>query len=99
MTLSLLRCGATVLGLTRFIHEAVARFQQEKDYYVWQHRLHLFSIDLRDLWIVTQFCAFVQHRFPKLFAIINNATQTIARTATYTAHLRAIEAHPAIELA
>ncbi|CBZ28461.1 oxidoreductase-like protein [Leishmania mexicana MHOM/GT/2001/U1103] len=94
MALSLLRCGATVLGTTRFIHEAVARFQQEIDYDVWKDRLHLFSLDLRDMWVVTQFCAFVRQRYKKLFAIINNAAQTIARTPQYTEHLRNIELNP-----
>ena len=94
MALSLLRCGATVLGTTRFIHEAVARFQQEVDYEIWKDRLHLFSLDLRDMWVVTQFCAFVRQRYKKLFAIINNAAQTIARTPQYTEHLRHIELNP-----
>ncbi|KAG5499827.1 hypothetical protein GH5_03962 [Leishmania sp. Ghana 2012 LV757] len=94
MALSLLRCGATVLGTTRFIHEAVARFQQEIDYDVWKDRLHLFSLDLRDMWVVTQFCAFVRQRYKKLFAIINNAAQTIARTPQYTEHLRRMEMSP-----
>jgi NAD(P)-dependent dehydrogenase (short-subunit alcohol dehydrogenase family) len=94
MALSLLRCGATVLGTTRFIHEAVARFQQEVDYEVWKDRLHLFSLDLRDMWVVTQFCAFVRQKYRKLFAIINNAAQTIARTPQYTEHLRRIELNP-----
>ncbi|GET90014.1 oxidoreductase-like protein [Leishmania tarentolae] len=98
MALSLLRCGATVLGTTRFIHEAVARFQQEIDYDVWKDRLHLFSLDLRDMWVVTQFCAFVRQRYKKLFAIINNAAQTIARTPHYTEHLRNIELNPPASL-
>ncbi|CCW62375.1 unnamed protein product [Phytomonas sp. EM1] len=98
MALSLLRCGAVVLGTTRFVHEAVARFQQEVDYETWKDRLYLFSLDLRDLWVVTQFCGFVRQRYPKLFAIINNAAQTIARTPQYTAHLRQIEADPSPDL-
>ncbi|CCW68712.1 unnamed protein product [Phytomonas sp. Hart1] len=98
MTLSLLRCGAVVLGTTRFVHEAVARFQQEADYEEWKDRLILFSLDLRDLWVVTQFCSFIRQRYPKLFAIINNAAQTIARTPEYTAHLRQIEANPSPDL-
>ncbi|CAJ1028620.1 short chain dehydrogenase, putative [Leishmania lindenbergi] len=98
MALSLLRCGATVLGTTRFIHEAVARFQQEVDYRLWKDRLHLFSLDLRDMWVVTQFCAFVRQKYRKLFAIINNAAQTIARTPQYTEHLRNIELNPPVAL-
>lgn len=98
MALSLLRCGATLLGTTRFAHEAVARFQQEPDYELWKERLHLFSLDLRDMWVVTQFCAFVRSNYPKVFAIINNAAQTIARTPQYTAHLREVEINPPMHL-
>ncbi|KEG14091.1 oxidoreductase-like protein [Trypanosoma grayi] len=98
MALSLLRCGARLLGTTRFAHEALARFQQESDYAEWKDRLHLFSLDLRDMWVVTQFCAFVTQQFPKLFAIINNAAQTIARTREYTARVRHVEAHPPQDL-
>ncbi|ESL09595.1 oxidoreductase-like protein [Trypanosoma rangeli SC58] len=98
MALSLLRCGARLVGTTRFVHEALARFQREPDYAEWRNRLHLFALDLRDLWLVTQFCAFVRHRFPKLFAIINNAAQTIARTKEYTAHLCRFEVCPSQEL-
>ncbi|CAD2218961.1 short chain dehydrogenase/Enoyl-(Acyl carrier protein) reductase, putative [Angomonas deanei] len=94
MCISLLRCGAVVLGTTRFAHEAVARFNQEPDYAAWKDRLHLFSLDLRDLWMVTQFCGFLKLKFPKIFAIINNAAQTIRRTPEYTEKLRGIEMSP-----
>ncbi|RNF02577.1 oxidoreductase-like protein [Trypanosoma cruzi] len=98
MALSLLRCGARLVGTTRFVHEALARFQREADYATWGDRLHLFALDLRDLWLVTQFCAFVRQHFPKIFAIINNAAQTIARTREYTTHVRHVEAFPPEEL-
>lgn len=94
MALSLLRCGARLLGTSRFAHEALARFQAEPDYPLWKDRLHLFSLDLRDMWVTTQFCFFVRQYFGKLYAIINNAAQTIARTPEYTATLRAIEQEP-----
>lgn len=94
MALSLLRCGAILVGTTRFSHDAVARFSQESDYGDWKERLHLFSLDMRDLWMVTQFCGFLLKSFPSLFAIINNAAQTIARTPQYTEVLRRQEAHP-----
>eukprot|EP00796_Vickermania_ingenoplastis_P008323 gene8323-5834_t len=94
MALSLLRCGATLLGTTRFAHEALARFQAEADYAEWKDRLHLFSLDLRDMWVTTQFCHFVRQRYKKLYAIINNAAQTISRTPAYTASLRALEQEP-----
>jgi NAD(P)-dependent dehydrogenase (short-subunit alcohol dehydrogenase family) len=94
MAVSLLRCGAVLVGTTRFAHDAIARLMEEADYAVWKDRVHIYSLDLRDMWMVTQFCGFVASRFPKLFAIINNAAQTIARTPEYTARLRAQEAAP-----
>eukprot|EP00744_Colponema_vietnamica_P007817 GILI01011207.1.p1 GENE.GILI01011207.1~~GILI01011207.1.p1 ORF type:complete len:1232 (-),score=258.68 GILI01011207.1:54-3749(-) len=94
MAISMLRCGATVIGTTRFAMDAVGRFSAEPDYEQWNHRLHLYSVDLRDLWLVTQFCNFLSRKFPKMFAIINNAAQTIARTPAYTADLRRLEADP-----
>ena len=94
MAMSLLRCGAVLIGTTRFAHDAVARFMEEPDYNVWKDRVHVYSLDLRDMWMVTQFCGFLGTRFPKLFAIINNAAQTIARTPEYTARLRAQETAP-----
>lgn len=99
MALSLLRCGATLLGTTRFTYEALSRFRAEPDYSLWKDRLHLFSLDLRDMWMTTQFCYFIRTYFGgKLYAIINNAAQTIARTPAYTASLRALEQAPPLDL-
>lgn len=99
MALSLLRCGATLIGTTRFTYEALSRFQAEPDYSLWKDRLHLFSLDLRDMWMTTQFCYFIRTYFGgKLYAIINNAAQTIARTPAYTASLRALEQAPPLDL-
>ena len=94
MSLSLLRCGATLIGTTRFVHDGLRRFMEEPDYASWRHRLHLYAIDLRDMWMVTQFAAFLESKYDHLFAIINNAAQTIARTVDYTAALRHFEANP-----
>ncbi len=88
IALSLLRCGATLIGTTRFSCDAIKRFSSETDYDEWKDRLHVFSLDLRDLRVVTQFCEFLSTRFSSLFAILNNAAQTIARTAKYTEPLR-----------
>lgn len=99
MALSLLRCGARLLGTTRFAHEALTRFRAEPDYPLWKDRLHLFSLDLRDMWMTTQFCFFIRTYFGgKLYAIINNAAQTIARTPEYTLSLRALEQCPPPDL-
>ena len=98
MCLSLLRCGATLIGTTRFAHDALSRFMQEPDYRQWRHRLNLFSLDLRDMWMVQAFTDFVGRVFPTIFAVINNAAQTIARTASYTKALRQQENAPSEQL-
>jgi NAD(P)-dependent dehydrogenase (short-subunit alcohol dehydrogenase family) len=94
MALSLLRCGAILVGTTRFACDAVSRFAQEPDYETWKDRLKLYSLDLRDLWMVEQFCDFIKQHYPTLFAIINNAAQTIGRLPSYTTRLREQEVHP-----
>lgn len=91
MTLSLLRCGAEVIGTSRFASDAIDRFKQEKDFSSFCDRLHIVSLDLRDLAMTTHFCHFVLQRFPQLFALINNAAQTIARPATHHEAVRAKE--------
>lgn len=98
MALSLLRCGATLIATTRFVHDALNRFMHEKDYAEWKDQLHLFALDMRDLWMVEQFCAFIKNKFKALFAIINNAAQTIARTLEYTDSLRFFESQPIPEV-
>jgi NAD(P)-dependent dehydrogenase (short-subunit alcohol dehydrogenase family) len=94
IALSVLRCGAELVGTTRFVHDCLNRFQQEADYDTFKDRLHLFALDMRDLWMVTQFCEFLLKTFPKIFLIMNNAAQTIQRTPEYTEALRKTEASP-----
>ena len=98
MATCILRCGGTLVGTTRFVHDALSRFRQEPDYEDWKHRVFLYAVDLRDLWMVQQFCAFLSHNHPKLYAVINNAAQTIQRTYDYTAQLRAQEIDPPTEV-
>jgi NAD(P)-dependent dehydrogenase (short-subunit alcohol dehydrogenase family) len=94
MALSLLRSGANLIGTTRFIHDCLNRLMQEKDYDEWKDRVHLFALDMRDLWMVEQFCEFIKKKFKSLFAIVNNAAQTIARTVSYTERVRFFESDP-----
>lgn len=95
---SLLRCGAVVIGTTRFVHDCLNKLMQEKDYDEWKDRVHLFALDLRDLWMVEQFCSFLKRKFKTLFAIVNNAAQTVARTVEYTESLRFFESQPIPEV-
>eukprot|EP00668_Euglena_longa_P046372 GGOE01062057.1.p1 GENE.GGOE01062057.1~~GGOE01062057.1.p1 ORF type:complete len:581 (-),score=174.55 GGOE01062057.1:183-1838(-) len=83
IALSLLRCGATLIATSRFVSDAASRFDKEPDCGTWRHNLHLHRLDLRDLAMVTAFCDYVTDHFPALFAIINNAAQTVRRPPEY----------------
>eukprot|EP00906_Rhabdomonas_costata_P007561 RCo010825 len=81
--LSLLRAGATVIATTRFAVDMAQRYSQMEDYPSWKNRLHIYRLDLRNLWLVQQFCAFLVRKYDSLFAIVNNAAQTVARPPVY----------------
>ncbi|MDP3276085.1 MAG: SDR family NAD(P)-dependent oxidoreductase [Deltaproteobacteria bacterium] len=92
VVLSLLRAGAHVVTTTRFVADAWARFEQEKDCALWRDRLEILALDLRDL-AATEALAlrWVADRGP-LDLLINNAAQTIARDAVYYREMASIEA-------
>lgn len=81
--LKLLRAGAFVIITTRFPHDAALRYFQEKDYFEWKNRLHIYGLDLRDLACLEEFTNFLKQNYPKLDIIINNAAQTIRRPPTF----------------
>jgi NAD(P)-dependent dehydrogenase (short-subunit alcohol dehydrogenase family) len=85
--LSLLRCGATVIATTRFPVDMQQRYAQMEDFAVWGQRLHIYRVDLRNLGLVTAFCHFLRQRYRRLYAIVNNAAQTVARPPVYYANL------------
>lgn len=45
IVLKLLRDGAIVYATTRFTHDAVIRFKEEKDFDIWKDRLFLLQCD------------------------------------------------------
>eukprot|EP00667_Euglena_gracilis_P008175 EG_transcript_8281 len=92
--LSLLRSGATVIATTRFPVDMQQRFAEMADFAEWGHRLHIYRVDLRNLGLVTAFCHFLRQRYQRLYAIINNAAQTVARPRSYYAHLVQKEVAP-----
>ena len=89
--LKLLRCGAEVVGTSRFPHDAAARFAAEPDHADWQHRLHLYGLDFRLIPEVERFAAFVAARHGPINAIVNNACQTVRRPAAYFSPIAAAE--------
>jgi len=90
IALRLLRDGAHTTITTRFPNDAVRRFQAMEDSADWIDRLRIVGIDLRDPAQVMALADSVAERGP-LDILINNACQTVRRTAGAYAPLVAAE--------
>jgi NAD(P)-dependent dehydrogenase (short-subunit alcohol dehydrogenase family) len=90
IALRLLRDGADTTITTRFPHDAVRRFAAMPDSADWLHRLRVVGIDLRDPSQVVALADSVAARGP-LDVLINNAAQTVRRSAGSYAALAAAE--------
>jgi len=92
--LCMLRDGARVLVTTRFPRDAALRFQTEPDFDLWQDRLRIYGLDLRNLRAVE---GFLEHLFESerwLDIIINNAAQTIKRPPSFYRSEQELECLP-----
>ena len=81
--LRLLRDGAHVIVTTRFANDAQKRFQAQEDFAVWQERLQIMTLDLRDLPSVESFARYLLQTETALDILIHNAAQTIRRPPEY----------------
>jgi NAD(P)-dependent dehydrogenase (short-subunit alcohol dehydrogenase family) len=90
IALRLLRDGADTTITTRFPHDAVRRFAGLPDSAEWLHRLHIVGIDLRDPAQVVALADSVREQGP-LDILINNAAQTVRRSAGSYSALAAAE--------
>ncbi len=93
IALRLLRDGADTTITTRFPNDAMRRFSAMADSADWLHRLHIVAIDLRDPAQVVALCDSVAEQGP-LDILINNAAQTVRRSAGSYALLAEAEAAP-----
>jgi len=93
IALRLLRDGADLTVTTRFPHDAVRRYSAMPDSADWLHRLRVVGLDLRDPAQVVALADSVAARGP-LDILINNAAQTVRRTAGAYAAIAAAEAEP-----
>jgi NAD(P)-dependent dehydrogenase (short-subunit alcohol dehydrogenase family) len=93
IALRLLRDGAHTTITTRFPHDAVRRFRAMPDSEQWLDRLTVVGIDLRDPAQVVALADEVAAQGP-LDVLINNAAQTVRRTAGSYAQLVAAESVP-----
>ncbi|MGK5681725.1 SDR family NAD(P)-dependent oxidoreductase [Actinoplanes sp. URMC 104] len=93
IALRLLRDGAELTITTRFPHDAVRRFSAMPDSADWMHRLRVVGLDLRDPAQVVGLADSVAAR-GHLDIIINNAAQTVRRSAGAYAAIAAAENEP-----
>ncbi|MFK3979285.1 SDR family NAD(P)-dependent oxidoreductase [Micromonospora sp. NPDC050397] len=93
IALRLLRDGAHTTVTTRFPNDAVRRFAAMPDSAQWLHRLRIVGIDLRDPAQVVALADSVSAQ-GTLDILINNAAQTVRRSAGAYAQLTAAESAP-----
>ncbi|MGO1317177.1 MAG: SDR family NAD(P)-dependent oxidoreductase [Cellulomonadaceae bacterium] len=93
IALRLLRDGAHTTITTRFPHDAIRRFTAMPDAEEWLHRLTVVGIDLRDPAQVVALADDVAAQGP-LDVLINNAAQTVRRSADAYAPLAQAEDAP-----
>jgi NAD(P)-dependent dehydrogenase (short-subunit alcohol dehydrogenase family) len=93
IALRLLRDGAHTTITTRFPADAVRRFQAMPDSAEWLHRLRVVGMDLRDPAQVVALADSVAVQGP-LDILINNAAQTVRRSAGSYGQLVAAESEP-----
>ncbi|MEF9873812.1 MULTISPECIES: SDR family oxidoreductase [Micrococcaceae] len=93
IALRLLRDGAHTTITTRFPKDAARRFAALEDSAEWMHRLRIAGIDLRDPAQVISLADRVAAEGP-LDILINNAAQTVRRTANSYQHLVESEQQP-----
>jgi NAD(P)-dependent dehydrogenase (short-subunit alcohol dehydrogenase family) len=83
--LKLLRAGCVVVATTRFPNAAVETYRKETDFNDWNHNLHVYGLDLRDVAGLEAFTRFLKQQFATtgIDVLINNACQTIRRPSGY----------------
>lgn len=96
--LMLLRAGAHVIVSTRFPQDSALRYLREPDFADWADRLHIHGLDLRHSPSVEAFTRFVEHTYPRLDFLINNAAQTVRRPPGFYRHLLEVEERPYYDL-
>ncbi len=85
--IKLLRCGASLIVVTRFPRDAAARYAAEPDFADWGDRLEVFGLDLRHTPSVEAFAHHVLETRERLDFIVNNACQTVRRPPDFYRHM------------
>ena len=87
----LLSYGAKVLITSRFPKDTLFKYQNDPEYEKWKNNLIIYPIDFRIFESTIKFVQFIKDNFPHVDILINNAAQTIRRTASYYKYLLPIE--------
>lgn len=85
--LKLLRCGARTFVTTRFVEDALRRFQRQPDFNLWTTRLTIIPADFRIIASIEHVIETVFDQCGKLDILINNAAQTVRRPPAFYRHL------------
>lgn len=85
--IKLLRCGASLIVVTRFPRDAAARYAAEADFADWGDRLEVFGLDLRHTPSVEAFAHHLLTTRDRLDFIVNNACQTVRRPPDFYRHM------------
>ncbi len=85
--IKLLRCGASLIVVTRFPRDAAARYASEPDFAEWGDRLEVFGLDLRHTPSVEAFSHHLLTTRDRLDFIVNNACQTVRRPPDFYRHM------------
>ena len=87
ITLKLLRAQCFVIATSRFPMDLLTRLSQETDFAEWKHRLRIYGIDFRYGPLIELFAQMLINTYDRLDFLINNACQTIQRSADFYQHL------------
>ena len=83
----LLSYGCKVVITSRFPKDTLLKYQKDPEYSKWSNNLLIYPIDFRLFESTVKFAKFLNETFPHIDILINNAAQTIRRTAAYYRYL------------
>jgi len=89
LALKLLRCGAKVIGTTRFPHATWYNFIQQPDFNEWKDRLVVYQVDFLNLQAIGKLCQYLREQ--NINFLINNACQTIRPSSIYVEKINLLE--------
>ena len=87
----LLSYGCKVITTSRFPIDTLNKYKEDPDYEIWKNNLIIYPIDFRWFESTVKFVKYIMENFPHLDFLINNAAQTVRRTAAYYDYYMPIE--------